>query len=177
MGGVTARSRSALLATLLLAASLLAACSRDAAAGPGGIVEVSGPMPELSGETLQGGTLRPSDYAGRVVVVNFWATWCGPCRREQPELSTVQAEQGPDGAFFIGVNFRDDAAAARAYLEEFGVTYPSLSDPSGAIAYRFGVPYLPATIVVDASGQMRLRAVGALDAATLRDLIARASSG
>jgi thiol-disulfide isomerase/thioredoxin len=167
--------RRALAPIGLAAALLLAACSSGARAGPGGIVEVSGPMPELAGETLQGGTLEPSDYAGRVVVVNFWATWCGPCRREQPELSAVQAEQGPEGAFFIGVNFRDDAAAARAYLEEFHVAYPSLSDPSGATAYRFGVPYLPATIVVDASGEMRFRAVGALDAATLRDLIARAS--
>lgn len=175
MRGVVGRPRAVALA--LVAALLLTACSSGAAAGPGGIVEVSGPMPELRGRTLQGGVLEPSDYAGRVVVVNFWATWCGPCRREQPELTTVQAEQGRDGAFFIGVNFRDDAAAARAYLEEFQVPYPSLSDPSGAIAHRFGVPYLPATIVVDASGAMRFRAVGALDAPTLRDLIARASEG
>jgi thiol-disulfide isomerase/thioredoxin len=172
MGGVARTFRASLA---LGAALLLGACSGPAAAGPGGIVEVSGPMPELSGETLQGGVLSPSDYAGRVVVVNFWATWCGPCRREQPELSAVQAEQGPDGAFFIGVNFRDDEAAARAYLEEFDVGYPSLTDPSGAIAHRFGVPYLPATIVVDPAGEMRFRAVGALDAAALRELIAHAS--
>lgn len=161
----------------LAAVLLLAACSGTAGAGPGGVVvvEVSGPMPELSGETLQGGTLAPEDYAGRVVVVNFWATWCGPCRREQPALSAVAAEQGPDGATFIGVNFRDDEAAARAYLEEFDVGYPSVSDPSGVIAHRFGVPYLPATIVVDAAGRMRFRAVGALEVETLRDLIARAS--
>jgi thiol-disulfide isomerase/thioredoxin len=167
-------SRSPRLALILLAL-LLAGCSSGARVTGSGVVEVSGPMPELSGQTLQGGHVGPSDYAGRVVVVNFWATWCGPCRREQPELSAVQAEQAPDGAFFLGVNFRDDAAAARAYLKEFGIAYPSLSDPSGEIAHRFGVPYLPATIVVDASGEMRFRAVGALDAPTLRDLIARAS--
>lgn len=174
MRGVAAPARLAPI--VFVGALLLAACS-SGAAGPGGIVEVSGPMPELRGRTLQGDVLEPIDYAGHVLVVNFWATWCGPCRREQPELTTVQAEQGRNGAVFVGVNFRDDAAAARAYLEEFQVPYPSLSDPSGAIAHRFGVPYLPATIVVDASGTMRFRAVGALDAPTLRDLIARASEG
>jgi len=155
---------------------VLAACSSAAADGPAGVTEVSGPMPALSGTTLQGSALAEADYAGHVLVVNFWATWCGPCRREQPALSAVQRAQGSDGAVFIGVNFRDDAAAARAYLEDFDVTYPSLEDPAGSLAFRFGVPYLPATIVVDAQGQMRFRAVGALDAQTLRDLIERASA-
>jgi hypothetical protein len=75
------------------------------------------------------------------------------------------------------VNFRDDEAAARAYLEEFEVAYPSLEDASGSIAHAFGVPYLPATIVVDGTGEMRYRAVGAIEEDTLRDLIADASSG
>jgi DsbE subfamily thiol:disulfide oxidoreductase len=133
-------------------------------------------MPELSGRTLSGGTISPRDHAGRVVVVNFWATWCGPCRTEQPALSEVQAAQGPGGAVFVGVNFRDDEAAARAYMEDLGVPYESLQDPSGSIAHRFGVPYLPATIVIDAQGQMRFRMLGAVDEATLRRLIDEASS-
>jgi thiol-disulfide isomerase/thioredoxin len=159
---------------LLVLSVALAACSSDAG-GPAGITEISGRAPALQGTTLQGGTFAPADHAGRVLVVNFWATWCGPCREEQPSLSAVEAERGDD-AVFVGVNYRDDTAAARAYLEEFGVAYPSLEDPSGSIAYRFGVPYLPATVVVDATGELRFRAVGALDEATLRSLIDRASS-
>jgi len=162
---------------LALAALALASCSSADPEGPTGVTEVSGRAPELSGSTLGGATIGPSDYEGRVVVVNFWATWCGPCRREQPALSKVQAAQPPDGAVFVGVNFRDDPAAARAYLEEFDVAYESLEDPSGSIAFRFGVPYLPATIVVDPDGDLRFRVVGAVDDRTLEDLIADASSG
>ena len=161
---------------LSVAFAALVACG-GGEVGPGpGVAEVSGAMPELSGTSLQGGTVSPADYEGRVVVVNFWATWCGPCRREQPALSSVQAEQGPDGAMFIGVNFRDDSAAARAYLAEWGVAYPSLEDASGSVAHRFGVPYLPATIVADAEGELRFRAVGAIDEAALEELITEASS-
>jgi thiol-disulfide isomerase/thioredoxin len=134
-------------------------------------------MPELTGTTLGGGTVGTTDYAGRVVVVNFWATWCGPCRREQPALSKVHEEQGADGAVFLGVNFRDDPAAARAYLAELDVPYESLEDPSGSLAYRFGVPYLPATIVVDPQGELRFKVAGAVDEGTLQDLIAEASGG
>ena len=163
------------LSALLL--FVLASCSSADADSPAGVTEVSGAMPALSGATLAGGSIVPGDYAGRVLVVNFWATWCGPCRREQPALSKLEAAQGSDGAVFIGVNFRDDAAAARAYVEEFSVAYESLLDPSGSVAYRFGVPYLPATIVVDAQGELRFRVVGAVDEGTLGGLIARASTG
>lgn len=163
-----------LLPLLLLA---FVACSSSGATPSGPAVqEVTGAMPALEGEALMGGSVSPQDYAGRVVVVNFWATWCGPCRREQPILSAVQAEGGDGGPMFVGVNYRDDAAAARAYLEEFGVEYPSLQDSAGDIAYRFGVPFLPTTVIADADGRLRYRVTGAIDAATLRDLIARASS-
>jgi thiol-disulfide isomerase/thioredoxin len=161
---------------LPIALVVLAACGGGSVGSGSGVSEVSGAMPELSGTSLQGEPVSPADYEDRVVVVNFWATWCGPCRREQPALSRVQAQQGSDGAMFIGVNFRDDAAAARAYLAEFGVAYPSLEDASGSVAHRFGVPYLPATIVADPQGELRFRAVGAIDEATLTELIAEASS-
>lgn len=161
-----------------LALILLVACAPSGAAtqASSAVIEISGALPDLSGATLQGPALSSAAYRGHVVVVNFWATWCGPCRREQPILSAEEANQGPNGAVFIGVDYRDDDAAGRAYLDEFGVAYPSLIDASGSLAYRFGVPYLPATIVADANGRLRYRVVGAIDAQTLRGLITKAAA-
>jgi cytochrome c biogenesis protein CcmG, thiol:disulfide interchange protein DsbE len=139
------------------------------------VVSVSGPMPELSGTALQGSTIDPATYRGRPVVVNFWATWCGPCRREQPTLAAADRAAGSDGPVFIGVLYRDNAAAGRAFVDEYHVPYPSLRDPSGSLAYRFDLVGMPSTIFVDANGRMRYRVTGALDAATLREFIAKIS--
>jgi thiol-disulfide isomerase/thioredoxin len=148
-----------------IAAALLAAscASSPVPSGPA-VIDISGKVPSVSGPSIDGGaSVGPEMYAGRPAVFNFWASWCGPCRREQPVLATAARRLGPDGPAFIGINFRDDPAAARAFLREFDVEYPSVEDASGTLAYEFDVPNLPATIFVDASGQLRYRVVGALD--------------
>jgi DsbE subfamily thiol:disulfide oxidoreductase len=144
---------------------------------PGAVVELSGTMPGLAGEGVAGGTVGPEAYRGRAVVVNFWATWCGPCRREQPALQRLAEEYGDRGVAFVGVNFRDDPAAAREYLREFGVTYPSVFDPAGEIGFDFGIPYLPATVLADATGQLRYRLLGAQPESSFRRYIEEVLAG
>jgi len=172
LGRVVGRRRLLRIVPVFAATVLVASCTSQPVRGGPAVTKLSGAMPRLAGAALEGGTVDASTYAGRPVVVNFWATWCGPCRREQPLLSAAQRAAGSNGPVFIGVNFKDDRAAARAYLRDFDVGYPSVEDASGTLAYSFDVPYLPATIFVDADGHMRYRAVGALDRARLESLLA-----
>jgi thiol-disulfide isomerase/thioredoxin len=132
-------------------------------------VEVSGPLPAIEGSTLGGGSLSAGDYRGKVVVVNFWASWCAPCRREQPGLEALSRQM--EGVMFIGVDYRDIDADARAYLREFGVTYPSVTDPVGTLGMRFDVPYLPTTVIADRSGRLRFRLAGPQEAEDIRALV------
>jgi thiol-disulfide isomerase/thioredoxin len=145
----------------VLGSFVLAACS----SGPDvKFAAISGPMPRLAGPTVADGPLDPSLYTGKVVLINFWASWCGPCRREQPGLQRLWRKLAPRGEVqFIGVDHRDDRLAAQRWGERYGVTYPSVSDPDGVLGGRFDVPFLPATILVDRRGLLRYRLIGAQD--------------
>lgn len=160
-------SRRALAFAALLA--VVTACSGGSAPTVPAVEDISEPMPALAGQVLTGGTLARNDYAGRVTVVNFWATTCAPCVREMPLLSSLHDEQ--DGAFVVGVNYREGEAIAREFARELDVAYPSVRDADGSLAHRFGVPFLPTTFVIDGDGQMRFKVMGEIDAETLERLV------
>jgi len=110
--------------------------------------------------------------SGKVGVVNFWGSWCGPCRREQGPLETLSEAYGAR-VQFVGVNARrDQKAAALAYLDEFKVTYPSVFNPDSSIAYAFRVRFMPATFVIDKQGRIAAEFIGAIaNVSELRRLI------
>jgi thiol-disulfide isomerase/thioredoxin len=137
--------------------------------------------PDVSGTTLTGQHLSLSAYRGSIVVINFWGSWCAPCRAEAPDLSALAASYAGRGVRFLGVDIRDDPVSADAFIKSFGVPYPSLSDPGDeiALAFRGTVPPagIPTTLVIDRSGRIAARVVGSVSYDTLRSLITQVSRG
>jgi thiol-disulfide isomerase/thioredoxin len=119
--------------------------------------------------------LSLADLKGRVVVVNFWASWCGPCRVEQPDINAAWELFPADEVAVIGVNIEDTRANALAHLEEFGVPYASLFDPANELAGRFsgiGARTIPTTLFLDADGQVAARLLGLTDTREIAALAA-----
>jgi thiol-disulfide isomerase/thioredoxin len=102
--------------------------------------------PAIKGTTLDGEPLDVSAMKGDVVVLNLWASWCGPCRGEAPALVSVYQESKDQGVRFVGLNTRDDPASARAFQRAFDVTYPSIDDEDGQLQLAFSSTVSPATI-------------------------------
>jgi DsbE subfamily thiol:disulfide oxidoreductase len=137
-----------------------------------GVARMDRPLPRLAGETLDGERIHAAAYGeGRVLVINVWADWCAPCRREQPQLVRLADGYEDRGVRFMGINYQDDRDAAKAWVEEFGVPYPSLYDPSGRTAADLGYPALPDTYVVDREGTVRWVVFGETDQQELAGLI------
>ena len=116
--------------------------------------------PAWRGQDLRGALITSESFNGSITVVNVWAAWCAPCRIEQPALVRLAKAYESRGVRFVGVNIRETTANALAFVEEFGVPYPSVHDPSSSIAHRFRIRYPPTTFVVDRDGKIGWRIVG-----------------
>ena len=132
-------------------------------------------LPDVQGPTIDGDSLSLADLRGNILVLNVWGSWCGPCRAEAPTLAEIAADTESAGVRFIGIDVRDNPAAALAFEREFDITYPSFDDQDGQVLASFAgiVPIgaVPSTIVVDRSGAIRATIVGQVDPRTLRGLI------
>ena len=131
----------------------------------------SGLFPKFSLRTPGGEIIDSGLLSGKVAVVNFWASWCAPCRLEAPGLRRVSDRYRERGVRFLGVDYRDDDAAGRAFVDEFRLTYPSVTDPSGSLAYDYELIGFPTTFIIDAAGTIRYRFVGYLDEEVLADAL------
>jgi thiol-disulfide isomerase/thioredoxin len=133
--------------------------------------------PDISGTTLTGQHLSLASYRGSVVVLNFWGSWCAPCRAEAPDLSALSQNLASRGVRFVGIDIRDDPVSAEAFIHSFGITYPSLNDPSDELALRFrgavAPAAIPTTLVIDRDGKVAARIFGSVSYDSLRAVITR----
>ena len=141
----------------------------------------AGPQaPEVTGPVVGGGRLNLASYRGHVVVLNFWGSWCTPCREEAPDLAALANHFRPAGVRFVGIDIRDSPASAQAFTSDFRISYPSLNDPGDTIAldFRDTVPPagMPTTLVVARGGRIAARVIGPVTYSGLKSLIQRVAA-
>ena len=133
--------------------------------------------PDFTATTLTGARLDFSSYRGQVVVLNFWGSWCAPCREEAPALAVTAQQYRPDGVAFLGVDVRDNPASALAFTRDFGITYPSVNDSGSVVTLDFTgvVPIAgtPTTLVIDRTGHIAGAVFGTVTHQELTDILAQ----
>ena len=123
-----------------------------------GTSNATGPAPaapDFSLPARNGGEVRLSELRGQVVMINFWATWCGPCRQEMPLLQQIHAKYEPLGFTMLGVNVEPDSVAAQNWLKGMPVTFPILFDRKSEVSSSFGVEAMPSSVLIDREGRVR----------------------
>lgn len=113
------------------------------------------PVPPLAGPDLTGDVWRLTDLRGKAVLINFWASWCEPCRAEMPTLQTVAQLYGPEKLVVLAVNFKESPTTAQRYAQRVDLRLPVLLDPQGLMARRWGATAFPTTVLVGADGRVR----------------------
>ncbi|MCB1730505.1 MAG: TlpA family protein disulfide reductase, partial [Halieaceae bacterium] len=106
-------------------------------------------------KSADGDNVRLSEYRGQVVLINFWASWCGPCRQEMPELDTIHQKYAGLGFTVFGVNVEQDRAMADKVLRDIPVSFPILFDDANQVSELYGVDAMPVTVLVDRRGEIR----------------------
>ena len=121
----------------------------------GWTASISGPAPNFTLKSLSGKNMKLSELSGNVVLINFWASWCGPCLQEMPLLNKIHKKYEPLGFTVLGVNVEENSSNARAFLADRGVDFPILLDTANKVSKLYDVVAMPTTVVVDRDGNMR----------------------
>mgnify|MGYP002682630353 CR=1 FL=1 len=117
--------------------------------------EATGPAADFSLPSRNGQPVSLTSLRGQVVLINFWATWCGPCRKEMPLLEQIQKKYSPLGFTMLGVNVEADTTQMEAFLGDVPVTFPVLLDPANRVSKLYDVAAMPSTVIVDRKGNIR----------------------
>jgi len=115
----------------------------------------TGPAPDFTLRSMDGPNLRLQEQRGRVVMVNFWATWCGPCRQEMPQLNKLYEKYRSSGFVLLGVNIDEDPRHAANVAAKLGVKFPVLLDSDKSVSKRYDLAAMPSTVLIDRDGKVR----------------------
>lgn len=142
------------------------------------VVAVGTPAPDFELKDIEGRTVRLSDYRGKVVFLNFWATWCPPCREEMPEIQRLVDKNIPD-LVVLGINTNDPAqpSEVKAFMERNGFTWRVLYDAGGRVARIYKVVYLPTSYFIGPDGIVRAKYIGPMSLAVMEEYVERARNG
>jgi cytochrome c biogenesis protein CcmG, thiol:disulfide interchange protein DsbE len=168
--GATVAGALVLVALLVVAAGFAISLTRD----PNRVTSVliGRPAPSFTLQTLdQKGSVSLDELRGRVVVLNFFASWCAECRREEPVLDAISSDYASQGVQLLGVAFQDDRGQAEAFARGQGAGWPLLYDPDSETALRYGVTGLPETFVIARDGTVLAKYVGPVHDGSLRRLL------
>jgi peroxiredoxin len=117
--------------------------------------EIQGKAPDFTLKSASGKNIKLSEYRGEVVLLNFWASWCGPCRKEMPFLEQIQEKYSGYGFTVMGVNVEEDSSKANKMLKDIPVSFPILYDTSNSVSKAYKVSAMPTTVIIDRDGNMR----------------------
>jgi cytochrome c biogenesis protein CcmG/thiol:disulfide interchange protein DsbE len=132
---------------------------------------VGGIAPDFEAVGTDGDEFRLRQTRGTVVLLNFWATWCEPCRAEMPLLEARSRALGPAGLLVVGVNFDEPVDLVRAFQDELGLTFPIVLDPGGRVQAMYKVLGYPTTFFIDRSGVIQIAHIGSMDEAQLDEYL------
>jgi peroxiredoxin len=118
-------------------------------------IATASPAPDFTLKSLAGPNLRLQEQRGKVVLLNFWATWCGPCREEMPQLNKLYEKYRPSGFTLLGVNVDEDSRNAAGIAGQMGVSFPVLLDSDKRVAKLYDLSSMPSTVLIDRDGRVR----------------------
>lgn len=139
--------------------------------------EIGHPAPDFALKDLEGNTVGLSSLKGKTVVINFWASWCPPCRAEAPDLEALHQENRERGVVVLAVNVREDEEAARRFASSVGLTMPILLDSDSVATNLYETTYLPSTFFIDHQGIIREMHLGAMSRSTMDWKLEKARQG
>lgn len=123
------------------------------------VVKAGDKAPDFKITTDDGRTVTRANFGGKVLVLNFWASWCAPCVNEAPSLEAFERQMGPQGVVVLGVSIDTNEKRYRQFLERFRITFPTARDPEANLSASYGTFLIPETYVIDSTGRVRLKII------------------